>query len=459
MRICSTPTSLLMLVLASGACVGGGAPSSLHAEGVVIDHVSERLGLTEMTSANGTYGASCRDRAGEWSIGLSPDAMLTHQELSVLTNNADCILTLTEVVAGDTHVLAPSLTLSSSYQTSASLIPSGDFVVNAKLSATDFVGPFTMTILSSDDPRFVSAHLDTFTTPVITLASPDEGETVTSMPVLSGIFTDATSGETGQLMFRVDTTPECDETPVQAGSSASSLTSGAMGSWKVGTPLAVGTYYWCAQAHDASGHSSSWSTSRAFAITPVAPVVVATTFAKINNSILTIAKPTGTAQGMTMVAGIMTENNKSASLSGWTSLGHSSNTIGMDILYRVAGASEPASYTFAMTGSAKSVGGIITVSGASATPIDVSGSAAGSWTAPSVTTTTSQTLLIGCWGNITSLGSTPPGTMTERFDGAFDDKIAGACSTEARPQAGATGARVAVGSGTFPLSRLVALKP
>jgi hypothetical protein len=128
------------------------------------------------------------------------------------------------------------------------------------------------------------------------------------------------------------------------------------------------------------------------------------------------------------------------------------------MLYRVAGAAEPATYTFAMSGSTKSAGGLITISGANASPLDATGAAASSWTAPSVTTLTNGAIVVGCWANVAS-ASTPPATMTERFDLPYSDKIVGACSTELRPTAGATGTRTATGTGIDPSSRLVAFKP
>lgn len=190
------------------------------------------------------------------------------------------------------------------------------------------------------------------------------------------------------------------------------------------------------------------------------PTVVAATSGSINDNLITLTKPTGTTQGMLMVASVASESNKTASLSGWTSVGHASNSqIGLDILYKVAGASEPSSYTFAMSGSTKSAGGIVTIRGAStSSPIDVIGAASSTATAPSITTGVANTLLLGCWGNIAAATS-PPSGMTEQWDTAFQDKIASVCSTEPRATAGATGTRAVTGAGTNPLARLVSIRP
>jgi hypothetical protein len=187
------------------------------------------------------------------------------------------------------------------------------------------------------------------------------------------------------------------------------------------------------------------------------PTVVAATSANINDKQLLIAKPPGTTAGMVMIAAIANETNHTASLTGWTSLGHSTNALTLDMFYRVAGSSEPASYTFAVSGSGRISGGIITVQGANATPIDAIGASASTWGAPSVTTTVDNTLLVGCWANIAS-ATTPPATMTEQWDRAADDKVSCACSTEAWPTAGATGTRTVTGTGLNRTSRLVAIK-
>lgn len=188
------------------------------------------------------------------------------------------------------------------------------------------------------------------------------------------------------------------------------------------------------------------------------PSVVAVASANINDKLLTIQKPTGTVAGMVMIAAVANEKNNTASLTGWTSLGRSTNVITLDMFYRVAEASEPASYTFVLSGSGRISGGIITVKNANASPIDVIGASASSMIAPSVTTTVDKTLLVGCWANVAT-ASTPPATMTEEWDRAADDKVSCACSVEARPTAGATGTRTATAAGIEPTSRLVAIKP
>jgi hypothetical protein len=96
-----------------------------------------------------------------------------------------------------------------------------------------------------------------------TLTSPANGAAVTSTPTLKATFSsNGDVGDTGTIAFRITSDGAC-TTVVAAGSSASALANGATGSW---TPLvlALGSYYWCAQAQDAAGNTSAWSSASQF---------------------------------------------------------------------------------------------------------------------------------------------------------------------------------------------------
>jgi hypothetical protein len=123
--------------------------------------------------------------------------------------------------------------------------------------------------------------------------------------------------------------------------------------------------------------------------------------------------------------------------------------------YKLAGSGEPSSYVFPLTGgSGQDIsGGMLAISGASqSAPINASnGQANGppasvSVTAPSITTTLSNTLLVfggACANNYTF---TPPSGMAEQWDRGTtsqNSKISTEAATQPIASAGATGTRVA----------------
>ena len=157
---------------------------------------------------------------------------------------------------------------------------------------------------------------------------------------------------------------------------------------------------------------------------------------------VTVNKPTGVVTGDIMIANIANYCNgctqSSASLSGWTLVAGTDIERGRGtLLYKIATGSEPASYTFAVTGSSTfAVGGIVAFSGVNnTTPFDVTPST--SWTTasnasvtniPSITTLSTNTavLLFGAAARLTSTTNanfsntnwtmTSPATLTELFD-------------------------------------------
>jgi hypothetical protein len=101
-----------------------------------------------------------------------------------------------------------------------------------------------------------------------------------SAPLLEATFSDQDAGDTGHVDFRVCTTlvggagSDCADT-VASGSSAS-VASGEAASWAVSPALAQGTYRWQAQAQDALGGQSGWSTTQSFTVdqAPAVPALV-----------------------------------------------------------------------------------------------------------------------------------------------------------------------------------------
>jgi hypothetical protein len=148
---------------------------------------------------------------------------------------------------------------------------------------------------------------------------------------------------------------------------------------------------------------------------------------------------------------------------GWTAVPNGDWTDGnnarIHAWYRVAGSSEPSSYTFTLTGgSGQDIsGGMLAIANASTTaPINASnGQSNGpaqskNATAPSITTTVPNTLLVfGAGCNVGSLSFTPPTGMTEHWDRSSTSSSGRVVSTAASQlltSAGPTGTRVATAS-------------
>jgi hypothetical protein len=188
---------------------------------------------------------------------------------------------------------------------------------------------------------------------------------------------------------------------------------------------------------------------------------------------LTNTKPTGTVQNDVMVANIYVvgTNPTITAPSGWTLVLSTldGTTARLSTYYKVAGASEPASYQWTFSGASMTEGGIITFYGViTSNPIDVYGgqanAASTSYTAPSVTTTVSNAMLVAAFGAKAGGGSntvTPPAGMTERYD-VGQNNNGPSCTeaaTVAQASAGASGTKVATGQSGTNIGHLVALKP
>ena len=192
------------------------------------------------------------------------------------------------------------------------------------------------------------------------------------------------------------------------------------------------------------------------------------TTATTTNTNLTINRPTGVVAGDVMIVNIakVGNNTTAPSLAGWTlidgrSLGGMTHRYGA-VLYKVAGASEPASYTFALgPGTNGAVGSIVAFSGvdtSGATPFDVTprtiSVSAGRTTAVSATSITTASanaavIMFGMTANSNPTWSgwttTSPGALTELYDnqvgGANQASVGAAWAIKATT--GATGAGAA----------------
>ena len=186
---------------------------------------------------------------------------------------------------------------------------------------------------------------------------------------------------------------------------------------------------------------------------------------------LTISAPADVQAGDVLVAQIAQRASGSTVTppAGWTQVLNNSSGASLQstIFVHVAGSSEPTSYTFSSTSSAKSAGGIVAYSGVDTNnPVNASAGATGasaSMTAPSVTTTISTTMLVSFW-SARQESFTTPGSMTQRWNysagsGANSSMSVGAAD-EAVAAAGATGTRTASKSGSLDwTAQSIALKP
>lgn len=74
----------------------------------------------------------------------------------------------------------------------------------------------------------------------------------------------------------------------------------------------------------------------------------------------TIGKPSGTTQGDLMIAAVSGSSNQFMADTGWTQIGAvPGSAFRMALFSKVAGASEPSSYTFAASGAPQKIGGEI----------------------------------------------------------------------------------------------------
>lgn len=206
---------------------------------------------------------------------------------------------------------------------------------------------------------------------------------------------------------------------------------------------------------------------------PGSVAFVGSTAAEVQNTSITLPKPANTQQGQVMVAQIVSRSvNAVTAPAGWncpTSADHSLSGARMVLCWKVAGASEPASYVFSTSDANGKAGGIETWSGVStANPFAAVSEASGTGTACTAagvtTTVASQALGLFC-GHVGAVTYTPATGWTERRDLANSTatyKATAFSATGVGPStAGGTGNPTATAStsGGGWISMLVALQP
>jgi hypothetical protein len=245
--------------------------------------------------------------------------------------------------------------------------------------------------------------------------------------------TTITSGPTGTVST---TTATFEFTATEAGSTfACTLGGGAPTPCTTGvtyTNLPDGPHTFTVTATDPANNTDLTPATRTWTVdtTSLGTIVrqtVNTRVATTASTLATVAAPAGTSTDDVLVACLVLNGSTvSTPPAGWTRFAALTTISNPHVFgyYRVAGASEPASYTWTLAKSVAHSVGVARYSGVDpASPIDGSASAAGgsatSGNVPAITTTTPDTMLTGCMGintGSTGVNITPPAGMGEVWD-------------------------------------------
>ena len=188
-----------------------------------------------------------------------------------------------------------------------------------------------------------------------------------------------------------------------------------------------------------------------------------TTITNTSGNGFTLSIPTGTAAGDVLIVQMFVEMDSKSGVRGTTPAGWTQRATGDENSYphwpyRVFSRVATGSDSFIWTGGANwhnATATMISVSGGTA--VDVVGNVGGTATAPSITTTTAPTLLVGLFATIEA-ATAGPAVMTSRITAARPS-ISQAVSTESLAASGATGTRVSpTFSASFRYSLLLAVK-
>jgi hypothetical protein len=186
---------------------------------------------------------------------------------------------------------------------------------------------------------------------------------------------------------------------------------------------------------------------------------------------LTVDAPAGLTSGDVMVAAIVVRSDATISTpTGWTLVRSdvSGSSLRQSAYVKVAGGSEPGSYTWTFSAQTPAAAGSIAAyTGVdTTTPVDVSGGQANasssSVVAPSVTTTIANALVVGLFATANDGTFSPPSGMTERTDVPVDGTAQATASLAdvSQASAGASGTKTATASvSAVNIGALVALRP
>jgi hypothetical protein len=312
--------------------------------------------------------------------------------------------------------------------------------------------------------------------PAISLAAPSQGSTTgDSTPTFAGTAGTAT-GDSTTVVVKVYNGTAPSGTPVQT--LVTTRSGGGAYAVEATSPLALGTYTAQAEQGDASGNTGFSSANTFMVVDPgpppppppppsgTGPAVRSVSSATANGpaSELTLGKPAGTSEGDLLIAVIAHQGGSAKNMpapAGWTEIPgtnvYQGTNARIHAWYRFAGPTEPDFWLFTLTGGGDDMaGGIMSiVRGRTPVPIDAAAGQANATstrpvTAPSITTTVADTLLLFAGACNNPATFTPPAGMTEQWDRATSGAFTVALETAVESLGGAqaTGTRVATASGS-----------
>jgi hypothetical protein len=244
------------------------------------------------------------------------------------------------------------------------------------------------------------------------------------------------------------------------------------------TTVAAGTTYrYTVQAYDAAGNTSAQSAEAAATVPqdppPGAGITLRGAATGVNATTAQVSVPMpATAAGDLVLASVDVRGQPAITPpAGWTLLqaDTSGTALRKATYWRTATAAEPASYTWRFNNTKAAVGTILSYSGVSTTaPIEASSgqanAAAKAITAPSLTTTSPDAVVVGLFGTAKDAAVAPPTGMTERSEASVNGGTGAIATGETADytptQPGATGAKTATATLSAPnVGHLVALRP
>jgi hypothetical protein len=171
-----------------------------------------------------------------------------------------------------------------------------------------------------------------------------------------------------------------------------------------------------------------------------------------SGSSLLLDKPTGTSQGQVMLAQITILTPSGTTITpptGWTLHVRTdrSNQVGQAVYWKVAGPSEPLTYTWTFSASLASAGGITTYSGVDTVePIEASSAIDGNSSTPSApgVTATAGSRVVALFGLRGINDVSTPATMAERYLSASTNGVRAKAADKTQASTGSTGAFSAV---------------
>lgn len=188
------------------------------------------------------------------------------------------------------------------------------------------------------------------------------------------------------------------------------------------------------------------------AVAAGAPAAVGTRTAASGSSSVTVARPAGVASGDVLVGTVTSRVGAAVAIgtpAGWTFVRRDTcvlpgTQMTQALYYRVASGSEPASTTWTLSRAASTSAGVAVYRGVVGPAVAHSGSAARDSrdaTAPSVTTTQPQSLVVGSFGRSSTTPVTLPAGTTSRYSVSSSGASPAAITAldTVRATAGATG--------------------